>query len=176
MLVHESPEKLTLQEDPGWGWGLGGVLAAIAVVSLAASSGFFQGIKWVYPLTRTFVATAALGMLAASVVLLLRPKHWILEMDRKQRKMVLLKKNLWPRAVNTWSFGEVVGTRIVESEQRANCCSLEILVASQEGTRVVHRFFSDKPSCQRAGRAIERILEEPPWEPPVVTLRARIRM
>lgn len=176
MLVHESPEKLTVQEDPGWGWGLGGVLAALGVVGLAASAGVFRGILWADSLTRGFAWAAGLGVLLVGLLLLLRPKDWILEMDRKEKKMLLYRKGPWPRRVNAWAFGEVRGTRLVELGGPDGSWSLEILVGSTNRISVAHRFRSDKAGCERACRAIERILGEPPWEAPAVSLRARIRM
>lgn len=176
MLVHESLEKLTVQEDPGWGWGLGGVVTSLGVVALAASAGIFKGISWSDSLIRGLVATGGLGMLLAGLLLVSRPKDWILEMDRKERKMLLYRKGPWPRCSHAWSFQEVMGTRLVESGETGDSCSMQILVGSADQILVAHSFRSDKAGCQRASRAIERILGEPPWEAPSVNLRARIRM
>lgn len=176
MLVHESPEKLTVQEDPGWGWGLGGVLAAIALVALSASAGIFQGVTWSDPFSRGLVTVASSGMLLVGVVLLLRCRDWTLEMNRIDRKAVLFEKGIWPRHVNTWNFQEVLGTRLVSPWEPGGSWSLEILVASGKQVLVAHCFRSDKAGCQRASRAIERVLGEPPWEAPAVSLRARVRM
>jgi len=176
MLVHESPEKLTVQEDPGWGWGLGGVFAAFGVVILAASAGVFQGILWPDSLTRGLAGAAGLGVLLMGLLLLLRPKDWILEMDRKERKMLLYRKGPWPRRTNIWNFAEVKGARLVRLGGAGASWSMEVLVGSGQEAMVAHCFQSDKAGCERACRAIERILEEPPWEAPAVTLRARIRM
>lgn len=176
MLVHESPEKLIVQEDPGWSWGVGGVLTALGVVSLAASAGVFHGIPWADSVTRGLAATAGLGMLLAGSLLVLRHRDWILEMDRKKSRMLLYRKGPQPRCTNTWTFKEVIGTRLISSKGGNSPWSMEVLVRSGDKVLVAHCFRSDKAGCERASKAIERILEGSSWEAPCVSIRARIRM
>lgn len=176
MWIHESPERLLVQESHAWTWCAGEALLAVGVVLLAAGGGIFTGLHWEdFPSKKALALAGAMALLAGGLPLL-RPRGWILEMDRRERTVNLRKGGPWPSGKKTWTFQQVTGARVVERDGNSGSWELELLVRSAENAFVAHRFLSDKASCERARSSIERILQEPPWEEPPVSLRARMRM
>lgn len=176
MWIHESPERLLVQEGQSWRWCAGGVMVVVGLILLAAAAGIFRAVHWDKPLYRSTVGVLGAVAVLGGVVPLLGSRDWILEMDRTERTVVLRRRGLWGSQKGAWPFESFLGARVVETEGDAFRFQLEILVDSGGSPLAVHSFVSDKASCERARSSIERVLGEPQPLEPRAGIRARMRM
>jgi hypothetical protein len=176
MLIQELPEKLVIQEEPGWTYGLGGVLVVVGVMVLAAALGVFSGMKWNESWLKEFSFWASLVAISIGVFLVLTNRAWLLELDRMEQKVILRRANPISFAKAEFTFGEVEGARILPAPGQKAGAVLEVLASVESPQRVIYRFVGDEASCARAKEKIERVLKEPRPETPHWDMKARMRM
>gem|GEM_PF-1725919 len=176
MLIREWPEKLVIQEEPGWSSGLGGTLVVVGVMVLAATVGVFSGMKWSESWLKEFSFWASLAAISIGLFLVLSNRGWLLELDRMEQKVTLRRASPISFAKAEFTFGEVEGVRILPVSGRKAQAMLEVLTSVEFPQRVIYRFVGDEASCARAKEKIERVLKEPRPETPYWDVKARMRM
>ncbi|MEM4407067.1 MAG: hypothetical protein QXS68_08500, partial [Candidatus Methanomethylicaceae archaeon] len=144
MWIHESPERLVIRDEPGWGWGIGGALVAVGIVLLGAAVGAFSGVSLLWGIAREILMVLSLGLIGlGTVLLLLGHGGWILEMDRIERSIILRREGLFLKHSMKRDFQDVIGARVVPLETGNLNFALEIIGKQGPKEIVFHRFIGD---------------------------------
>lgn len=170
MLIQDSPERIVIQEGPGWASGLGGVLIVIGVMVFAAAVGILSGMKWKESWIREASFWASLGAISLGTLLALWKRGWILELDRVEKKVTLRRTSPFSPAKVQFTFEEMEGARVVATPGKR--ARLEILANTGLPSQVIYGLEADEAICIRAKEKIEKALKEPPpnlgqWNPKV---------